>query len=188
MQIELVPAHSGDRALALSHFFVAFFHDLSQFDRQIVVNRYGLPCWEPTLIACGTDGPKTAEECARFNWWVRDQADRTLFLADGVPAGFAIVLSRHPPLPDDVDHELMDFYIAPKFRRQGVGRIAARALFDRQPGRWQVFQLERNAPAIAFWHRVIGEYTGDHYLSLDNGTQQRFDNSDRAPAKETRPD
>jgi hypothetical protein len=39
-----------------------------------------------------------------------------------------------------------------------------------------VFELARNAPALAFWHRIIGEYTDGRYEDLDGGTQQRFAN------------
>ena len=37
-------------------------------------------------------------------------------------------------------------------------------------------QLARNAPAIAFWNHVIGEYTGGSYVRLDDGARQRFRN------------
>ena len=39
-----------------------------------------------------------------------------------------------------------------------------------------MFQLARNGPALAFWHKIIAEYTGNDYKSLDDGTQQRFSN------------
>ena len=50
---------------------------------------------------------------------------------------------------------MAEFYVAPAFRRSGFGQAAARRLIARFPGRWQIAQLTGNAPAIAFWHRVL---------------------------------
>ena len=46
-------------------------------------------------------------------------------------------------------------FVLRKYRRAGIGTIAARALFARFPGRWQVRQLAMNAAATAFWRRAI---------------------------------
>ena len=56
-----------------------------------------------------------------------------------------------------VRFRLAEFFILKRYRRTGVGRQAARALFDRFRGRWQLSILARNAPAIAFWRRVLGD-------------------------------
>ena len=66
-------------------------------------------------------------------------------------AGFALV-RRHPATDF---REMAEFYIAPAWRRQGVGRDAARALFARHTGWWHLQILETNVAAQAFWRRVI---------------------------------
>jgi predicted acetyltransferase len=93
---------------------------------------------------------------------------------DGNPAGFLHILRDRRHLSHGVDQELLDFYIAPKYRRQGVGREAARQAFDLYPGTWQVYELARNEPAQRFWHAVIEEYTGGKYEDLNGSTEQRF--------------
>jgi predicted acetyltransferase len=169
--VAVAPAEPDEMPI-VHHFFVAFFYDLSQYDDNLGINDYGLPLWEPS----GRPGPRTPAECVTFNWWIRDRCLPYILRADGNPAGYAMVCADKAHLPEDVDFDLLDFYIAPKYRRHGVGREAARLLFDRHRGAWQVFELARNAPALAFWHRVIDEYTGGHYADLDGGTQQRFSN------------
>jgi predicted acetyltransferase len=52
---------------------------------------------------------------------------------------------------------LAEFFILKRYRRTGIGLHAAQALFDRFRGRWQLSILARNAPAIAFWRRVLGD-------------------------------
>jgi len=66
-------------------------------------------------------------------------------------AGFALV-RRHATTDF---REMAEFYIAPGWRRQGVGREAALALFARHPGWWHLQILASNTAAQAFWRRVI---------------------------------
>ena len=47
------------------------------------------------------------------------------------------------------------------------------------PGEWLVQQSPENAPAQAFWRRVIGEYTDGDFTELPEGSEppppgQRF--------------
>ena len=50
-----------------------------------------------------------------------------------------------------------------KYRRRGVGRTAARMVFDLFPGGWEVSQWRSNLPAQRFWKQVIDEYTAGEY-------------------------
>jgi predicted acetyltransferase len=55
------------------------------------------------------------------------------------------------------------FFVLRRYRRHGVGEQAARFLFDRFAGRWEVREQPGNDGATAFWRRVIGQYTGDSF-------------------------
>src|SRR6266852_6406545 len=57
-------------------------------------------------------------------------------------------------LEEDGDHPLIIV---------DAGRQAGFALFDRFRGKWEIFELTRNAIAISFWRRVIGEYGGGRH-------------------------
>ena len=156
----------------LRNFFSVYFSELSQWDEFVALNEHGLPVW----TAFGLPQPSTHDECVTYNWWIRDQCRQFLILADGHPAGFVIVNAGPEHLPPETDYELLDFFIAHKYRRQGVGRQAARAAFDPFHGRWHVEQLAGNAPAVAFWQSVIADYTNGNYETLDDGARQRFRN------------
>lgn len=171
MNITLTLA-SEEEMRIVRHFFLFFFCDLSQYDDNLIINEAGLPMWLPS----GLPGPQTTDECVIFNWWIRDNCFHYLIRADGKPAGFANVCTRQPHMPEGVDYELLDFYIAPKYRRQGAGRQAARMIFGQHHGRWVVYELEKNFPARAFWQAVISEYTHGHFENRDDGTQQQFSN------------
>ncbi len=154
----------------VKNMFVAYLSDTAPYSDECVINEHGLPTWGAFALPT----PRTHDECVRYNWWIRDRCEVYIVRADGTPAGFVVILTDLLHLPPGVDYEVIDFYIMPKYRGQGVGRLAARAAFDLHHGCWQVSELARNTPALRFWHSVINEYVDGQYEDLDNGTRQRF--------------
>lgn len=172
MHVSITPVETEEDQRTVWHFFLAFFYDLSRYDPAMVIVESGLPHY----AASGNPEPRTVDEFIASNFWVRGECGQYIIRVDGHPAGYAIVCSGCAHIPPEIDFELLDFYIAPPYRGQGIGRQAARLVFDAHRGAWQVFELAANQPAKAFWLRVIGEYTGGSFENLDGGTQQRFTN------------
>lgn len=88
-----------------------------------------------------------------------------LIRADGELAGFALVKQIGPETFD-----MGEFFVARKYRRHDVGRIAATTLFDMFKGSWEVRELLLNQPAQKFWRRIIG----DHLSGAFQETQEHF--------------
>jgi diamine N-acetyltransferase len=149
--------------------FVAYFNELAAYDPGLLINAYGLPVWKdftgPT--------PTNAAECVRFNWWIRDACELHLFRVAGIPAGFAVSLHEPARLPAGIDHEVVDFYILPKFRGHGYGQAAARKLLNR-PGHWQLYTLHANRAAQAFWRDTLRSVAGG-YTEPQPGLEFRFE-------------
>jgi predicted acetyltransferase len=86
-------------------------------------------------------------------------------------AGFAIV-EKFP------EHFYMrEFFVLKK--GNGIGKLAAKQVFDRHKGKWIITQIKNNYPAQAFWRSVIREYTNDHYeeyYSKERKSIQTFNN------------
>lgn len=57
-------------------------------------------------------------------------------------------------------HSIAEFMILPSYRRQGAGRAAALACFQRHPGTWEVSPSPGSDSAFRFWERTIRGYTG----------------------------
>lgn len=117
--------------------------------------------WNLALIRDeGNDNRIGVDEIeARLSEWL-DQGYRAhVFEADGVPCGYAI----HRELPD-IAH-LRHFYVAPEFRRRGVGSAAfavlRREIFP-QDRKLLVEALVTNGPGIAFWESLgfVQRYVG----------------------------
>lgn len=88
-----------------------------------------------------------------------DRRHPFLLRSDSRLAGFAVVDTRSRLSGDHAIRDMAEFFVARPLRRRGVGAAAARALFDRFGGRWEVRQTAENAPALTFWRAVIADYT-----------------------------
>ncbi len=100
-------------------------------------------------------------ETHQVQGWLADrEATLLTILEHGQRAGFALLV-RKPAR--GVDYRLTEFFIARPKRRRGLGRAAARLIFDRFAGRWEVIQDSGSRGAIAFWRNVLAAYTRGHY-------------------------
>lgn len=112
----------------------------------------------------GLAGVDEADDLQR--WLINPQVQVLTILLHQQPAGFAVVSThRGAVVPGSAanPYRMTEFFIARTQRRRGVGRAAVRLLFDRFAGEWLVTQSRRNAPAVAFWRRVIAQYSGGRY-------------------------
>jgi predicted acetyltransferase len=127
----------------LANVFELYLHDMSEAFPQLVLGaegRFGyarLPDW-------------FAEPDRRFPFWIR---------RDGALAGFALAMRGSPATDDPTHLDVAEFFVLRSYRRFGVGRNAAFALFDRLRGHWVVRVSKGNARGSAFWPPVIEEYT-----------------------------
>ncbi len=98
------------------------------------------------------------------HYWSEPETHFAYLIRDcGEVAGFALV-TRGSPAGDSPDHlDLAEFFVLRSYRRRGVGRRAAFALWDSLPGRWIVRVSVMNVAALPFWEGVVREYTRGAY-------------------------
>jgi predicted acetyltransferase len=48
-----------------------------------------------------------------------------------------------------------EFFVVRKYRRRGIGTLAARYAIGRYPGRWAISEILNNPSATSFWRRAI---------------------------------
>jgi predicted acetyltransferase len=78
-------------------------------------------------------------------------------------AGFALVGSADEWLGDIGAHDIHEFFVLRRFRRNGFGQRVATALWKERPGEWLVRVLEANAPAVLFWRTAISNHSHGSY-------------------------
>jgi predicted acetyltransferase len=146
-------------------------YDFSEFAE--VGSRYG---------EVGPDGRFTYE--GLDGYWREDGWVPLTVEADGRLAGFVLV-NQWSALNRLVDHSVAEFFVLRKYRRIAVESRAARVLFERWPGRWEVAVARYNKPALSFWRKAIRasvegtveEYAGDFERQV--GTVLCFDSRTR---------
>ena len=118
------------------------------------------------------------------SYWVEPDRLALVLRCAGRPAGFALVNEESVLDPNARGvRTIAEFFVIRSLRRLGLGKSLALETFRRRPGRWEVRQMGANAPAIAFWRRVIGDYTGGRFVEMElddrrwRGPVQTFDNS-----------
>lgn len=91
-----------------------------------------------------------------------------LFTVDDDLAGLAIVdyVAQSPYYDGQPAYQMAEFFIMAGFQRQGIGYRTARMLFDHYPGHWQIFELEENDRAQAFWRTVLVRYNGGNFTEV----------------------
>ena len=96
-------------------------------------------------------------------WADTEYARFYLIRVDGVVAGYAILILN---IEDDelgFVHELAEFFVLAPYQQQGIGEQAARQLFDLHPGHWELYVLETNLHALAFWRKILSRYSQGIY-------------------------
>ncbi|MGN1020964.1 MAG: GNAT family N-acetyltransferase [Aristaeellaceae bacterium] len=104
-------------------------------------------------------------EAGRYPFFIR---------VDGKLAGLVLIRSccEYTDLPRP--HCVAEFFVMRKYRRQGVGLTAARQVFDRFPGGWEIAAWSNNHAALAFWESVIRDYTRENYAAFSAPDRKGF--------------
>jgi predicted acetyltransferase len=73
--------------------------------------------------------------------------------------GFALITRGSPASDDPDDFDVAEFFVVRRYRRYGVGRRAARLLWNRFAVGWVVRVSEGNRGGYHFWRSVVAEFT-----------------------------
>ena len=98
-------------------------------------------------------------------YWTDADRAALLIRVDGRPAGFALINSESHK-GGAVERNMGEFFVARKYRGDGIAAEALRQVLALHPGRWEVAVVARNARARAFWPRAISA-AGVRDLVLD---------------------
>lgn len=164
MDIKVILADDENKNI-IKNIYPLYLHDLSEHYGNFP-NGYGIYEEEPmkTLM----------EQYEVQNIWF--ERPNTLYpfiiMVDEKPAGFMLIAS-FPILPSkDIDYYVCEFFILRPYRRKNVGQIAAKQVFDKFLGRWELYtnHLEANIKGQKFWRRAVSEYTNNKYEEFQGDT------------------
>lgn len=144
MKVELIEVKESEKSV-LRQLMELYAYDFSQFD-SADVNEHGL--YGYTYFD---------------HYWTEETRYPFFIRVDGMLAGFVLVNQYCYVAKDAGTRSIAEFFVMRKYRRRGVGRLAAVQVFDRFPGKWEVIQHEANEPSKIFWEGVIRAYTQGNY-------------------------
>ena len=119
--LTLVPV---SRRLIIANLIQLYKYDFSEFAK--IGSPYGEVGSDGRFVYDGLD-----------SYWREDGRVPLTVQADGRLVGF-ILVNRWSALDRELDHSVAEFFVLLKYRRIGVGSRAAKLLFERWPGRWEV--------------------------------------------------
>ena len=153
--VEVAPATAADKVV-IRNLYPLYLHDLSPFTEFYDIDDQGI--FYPDYL------PDWLDVQSPF-------VHPMIIRAAGRPAGFAFVgQAPFPHMTPGRDYRMSELFVLARYRRRGVGRRAARALFDAFRGVWEVSELPGNVRAQQFWRAVIGEHTrGAFEERVENG-------------------
>jgi predicted acetyltransferase len=109
-------------------------------------------------VELGLDGRFGYERLPLY--WAEPAARHVFLIKCGTRvAGFVLAMRGSPATEDPNDLDVAEFFVLRSYRRSGVGRQAAFALWDTVPGQWVVRVSDANRAGLRFWSEAIRSYT-----------------------------
>lgn len=68
--------------------------------------------------------------------------------------GFVLINKGHY-IPKGYDYSIQEFFVAKPYRHQKIATRILKAVFEHYKGKFFIMQLEKNVPAIRFWHKYL---------------------------------
>jgi predicted acetyltransferase len=133
--------------------------------------------------ASGEYGERRSELMAR--WFADDSSHPLIILKNDRPVGFALVARPPRNQRESIDFLMAEFFVSPKARRLGIGRDAAKLIFSRFAGAWEVTEFAYNKPAVAFWRAIVADYTSGRFKEsvMQGEVKQMFSSAAARPRK-----
>lgn len=159
----------------------AQINEVFEKDSRVIENLLQLYQYDWSEILDGT-----IQDNALYNYidlqafWTRKNPRAFLLKVTGEIAGFAMVEDKSITGGSENTHYIEEFFVMRKFRRHNFGKFFAENLFNIITGDWEVWENNKNVVAVAFWKKVISEFTNNNYevreakLSIWDGVVQKF--------------
>jgi predicted acetyltransferase len=134
---------TAEQAPLLANLLELYAHDFSEFDA-LEINASGRFGYEHLPL-----------------YWKEPGRHPFLVKINDNLAGFVFIRQGSQVTNDEEVWDVAEFFILRRYRRSGVGVMAAHDVWSRFRGRWEVRVMEQNRPALDFWRRAVSRFTGE---------------------------
>lgn len=142
VSVEVDPA-LREHAPILANLLELYAHDFSEF----------------LNLDIGADGRFGYESLPLY--WSEPNRHPFLIRVDGKLAGLALVKRGSEISGNPAVWDIAEFFVLRRYRRQGIGMLAAHEVWMRFPGIWEVRVMQSNVSANVFWEQAISSFNGE---------------------------
>jgi predicted acetyltransferase len=89
-------------------------------------------------------------------------------------AGF-VMINNYKEAKLETDYTMAEFFVMYKYRKTGIGTYAAKYIFDKYKGKWQLKYHTKNIGSKIFWNKVVDEYTNGRYEIMKDNIESKYD-------------
>lgn len=149
MNLEIVPVKEEEKSI-LAHMIELYEYDFSEFTNNDV-NSLGLYGYSYLDY-----------------YWTEDRRYPYFIKVDGKLAGFVMVCGFCYISKDNETLFMSEFFIMKKYRKFGIGKLAAKEVLNLHKGKWELTVHPQNTIAQRFWLNVIEDCVGKNYKTYHN--------------------
>ncbi|ULQ58630.1 GNAT family N-acetyltransferase [Brucepastera parasyntrophica] len=107
-------------------------------------------------------------------YWTEENRFIYFIKADDKLAGF-VMISDYPEINIETNYSVSEFFVMHKYRKSGIGTFAAKYIFDKYKGAWQLRYHPENRTSKLFWNKVVREYTNGNYKIIENNAEAEYE-------------
>ena len=100
-------------------------------------------------------------------YWTEKNRYAYFIKVNGKLAGFAMVCGYCYVSKDKKTLFMSEFFIMKKYRKQGIGKYAAREVLQKHPGKWELTVHPNNPGSHKFWNSVISEVAQNEVVVVE---------------------
>jgi predicted acetyltransferase len=108
------------------------------------------------------------------NYWQEQNCFPYFIKINKKLAGFVLV-NNHNEIDINTDYAMAEFCVLYKYRRKGIGKYAAKYIFNNHQGKWQLRYHQKNIISKIFWNKIINEITNGDYKIINNDPNTKYD-------------
>jgi len=128
--------------------------DLRRIENLMQFYNYDLSQWLP--VSFGDHGLYAI--ASKRDYWAKPEVRPFVARISGELVGFAVIDDEF--VSAGAQFNVGYFFVARRYRGQGVGYRLFRSVLARHPGRWQLYHYKCNESALHFWPKAISRAGG----------------------------
>jgi predicted acetyltransferase len=107
------------------------------------------------------------------NYFSKEKHYPYFIMVDKKIAGF-ILIDDEFDYNTNSDYAISEFFVMYKYRRNGIGKIAATEIIKKLPGKWEIKMHPNNNISIKFWNDVVENITNGKYEYVESCEKAKY--------------